>query len=310
MESVSVIIPAYNCADTICNCLDSVLSQSGELGMEVIVVDDGSTDATPEHLARYRGAYPETISVLRQPHCGQSTARNSALDIASGRWIVFVDADDRLLPDAIATLLRAAITFRAPIACGAYVRCEKDVSALSPVNSVIDSRAATETLLYQTDPRLSSSLWGKIFSRHLFDGLRLWDGHIYEDLDIMPRLFLRASAVALTSAAVYHYRRNPRSTLSVWSDRRKDMLDVVGRVCCIPEIAADSALLRAAHDRTFCAACNCLLNMFRHADCDPATLRRCLALLRVTASAPRRNPCSRARSRLTSSLLSYTKITR
>ncbi|MDE6543249.1 MAG: glycosyltransferase, partial [Muribaculaceae bacterium] len=286
MESVSVIIPAFNSVDTLGDCLDSVLSQSGDFGMEVIVVDDGSTDATPELLARYRGVHPGTISVLRQPHCGQSTARNSALDIASGRWIVFVDADDRLLPDAIATLLRAAITFRAPIACGAYVRREKSASApLPPVNSVIDSRAATETLLYQTDQRLSSSLWGKIFSRHLFDGLRLWDGHIYEDLDIMPRLFLRASAVALTSAAVYHYRRNPRSTLSVWSDRRKDMLDVVGRVCCIPEIAADPALLRAAHDRTFCAACNCLLNMFRHADRDPATLRRCLALLRATASA-------------------------
>ena len=85
---------------------------------------------------------------------------------------------------------------------------------------------------------------------------------------------------------------------------------VVGRVSCIPEIAADPALLRAAHDRTFCAACNCLLNMFRHADRDLATLRRCLALLRVTAYAPRRNPRSRPRSRLTSSLLSYIKITR
>lgn len=303
MESVSVIIPAFNSADTLGDCLDSVLSQTGDFGMEIIVVDDGSTDATPELLSRYRCAYPATVIVLRQPHCGQSTARNSALDIASGRWIVFVDADDRLFPGAIASLLHAAITFRVPIACGAYVRREKNVPVRSAETSVIESHAATETLLYQTDSRLNSSLWGKIFSRHLFDGLRLWDGHIYEDLDIMPRLFLRASAVALTSATVYHYRRNPRSTLSVWTDRRKDMLDVVGRIIRIPAIAADSALLRAAQDRAFSAACNCLLNMLRHADRDRATLRRCLTLLRATRHAPRRNPLSRTRTRLTSLLL-------
>ncbi len=307
MESVSVIIPAFNSADTLGDCLDSVLSQSGEFEMEIIVVDDGSTDATPAILARYRDAHPTIVRIVRQPHCGQSAARNCALDIAVDRWIVFVDADDRLLPGAIASLLHAALTCRAPIACGAFVRREKREKSVyvasAPVISVIDSRAATETLLYQTEPRLNSSLWGKIFSRHLFDDLRLWEGHIYEDLDIMPRLFLAASAIALTTAAVYLYRRNPRSTLMVWSDRRKDMLDVVGRITRIPQIVADPALLRAAYDRAFSAACNCLINMLRHADRDSATLRRCLTILRATRHAPRRNPLSRPRTRLASLLL-------
>ena len=90
---ISVIIPAYNAADTIVACLESVVDGAGE----VIVVDDGSTDGTAEVV---RKAFPEVI-VLQQSNQGVSAARNAGMNAATGDYFAFVDADDRLFPDAL-----------------------------------------------------------------------------------------------------------------------------------------------------------------------------------------------------------------
>lgn len=90
---VSVIIPAYNAAQTIRATLDSLVGQAGE----IIVVDDGSTDGTADLVA---GEYPGVV-LLRQENRGVSAARNSGMAAATGDYIAFVDADDVLFPDAV-----------------------------------------------------------------------------------------------------------------------------------------------------------------------------------------------------------------
>ena len=90
---VSVIIPAYNAAQTIRTTLDTLAGQAGE----IIVVDDGSTDGTAELVA---GEYPDVV-LLRQENRGVSAARNSGMAVATGDYIAFVDADDVLFPDAV-----------------------------------------------------------------------------------------------------------------------------------------------------------------------------------------------------------------
>lgn len=97
---VSVIIPAYNAADTITACLESVVHGADE----VVVVDDGSTDGTADVV---RKAFPEVI-VLQQPNRGVSVARNAGMDAATGDYVAFVDADDRLFPDALPAAAKAA----------------------------------------------------------------------------------------------------------------------------------------------------------------------------------------------------------
>jgi glycosyltransferase involved in cell wall biosynthesis len=100
---LSVIVPAFNRADLIAETLDSVLDQRGVGPYEVIVVDDGSTDATPEVLARYG----DRILVLRQENSGVSAARNQAIAKAGGRLIALCDSDDLWLPDKLACQLAA-----------------------------------------------------------------------------------------------------------------------------------------------------------------------------------------------------------
>ncbi|MES1256095.1 MAG: glycosyltransferase [Acidobacteriota bacterium] len=99
-SSVSIVIPAYNCAPYLDDALTSVLGQS-HAPHEVIVVDDGSTDDTQDVLR----PFARQISLVRQENRGLSHARNRGLADATGRWVLFLDADDRLEPTALEALL-------------------------------------------------------------------------------------------------------------------------------------------------------------------------------------------------------------
>ncbi|HVA80763.1 MAG TPA: glycosyltransferase family 2 protein, partial [Candidatus Binataceae bacterium] len=93
----SVIIPAYNCAATIAEAIDSVIAQQAE-GVEIIVVDDGSTDSTPDVL---RG-FGNRITAVRQDNAGAAMARNKAVSLSHGKYLAFLDADDVWLPGRLA----------------------------------------------------------------------------------------------------------------------------------------------------------------------------------------------------------------
>lgn len=103
MAKVSVIVPVYNGAETIKDCVDSILGQTLE-GMEVIVVNDGSDDATADILQ----AYGNRIIVLNQNRQGQGNARNAGIEAASGEYLGFVDADDTIEPEMYAVMYTAA----------------------------------------------------------------------------------------------------------------------------------------------------------------------------------------------------------
>ncbi len=103
---VSVILPCYNGARYLSECLESVLAQT-MTDLEVIVIDDGSKDKSAEIAEKYARA-DSRIQVLKQENRGVSAARNVGLDHASGEWVTFVDCDDRLPPDALEVLLASA----------------------------------------------------------------------------------------------------------------------------------------------------------------------------------------------------------
>ena len=98
----SIIIPAYNAEAFLLKCLDSIFSQEFD-DYEVIVIDDGSTDGTAALLEEYVSKH-HNLQVLTQINQGMATARNRGMEVAQGDYILFVDSDDRLCPNALATL--------------------------------------------------------------------------------------------------------------------------------------------------------------------------------------------------------------
>jgi len=111
--TVSVIIPAYNAAYSLGRCIDTALAQQG-VRTEIIVIDDGSTDATAE----IAGGYGERIRFLQQPNGGQGAARNTGLREATGEYVALLDADDFWLDGFLAT-------------CAAFLQANTDAVAVN-----------------------------------------------------------------------------------------------------------------------------------------------------------------------------------
>lgn len=103
--SISIVIPAYNYAKLLPRAVLSALEQR-EAGTEVVVVDDGSTDETPVLLDELSRKWPELIAA-RQSNAGAAAARNRGVQLASGRYLLMLDADDELVPGSLATLKAA-----------------------------------------------------------------------------------------------------------------------------------------------------------------------------------------------------------
>lgn len=99
MKQISIIIPVYNAESTIENTLESLLQQTYK-NIEIICVDDGSSDDSLQVLNNYSNTYPEIIKVIHQENKGVSVARNTGIDTANGEILMFVDADDELIPHA------------------------------------------------------------------------------------------------------------------------------------------------------------------------------------------------------------------
>lgn len=202
---VSVIVPVYNIARLLPRCLDSLLAQKHR-PLEIIVVDDGSSDDSAEVMTRYASEHAEIHTIL-QPHRGLGPARNAALSVAAGEWVTMADADDWAEPDLISDLLELATRSDADVAIGNF-RFEKGRFGLTfpflPREGAFTGEEAAELAL---DPkRLPSFAWAKLYRRSLF---RRDDppfpSIFYEDLATTPRILGRARRVVLTHAVYYHY---------------------------------------------------------------------------------------------------------
>ncbi|MGD8217370.1 glycosyltransferase family 2 protein [Pseudomonas thivervalensis] len=101
---VSVVIPAYNYAETLPRAVKSVIAQLGEAQAELLVIDDGSTDATPQVLEQLQAEHAGSFRALRKPNGGLSSVRNRGIEEARGQYLIFLDADDEMAPGALAAV--------------------------------------------------------------------------------------------------------------------------------------------------------------------------------------------------------------
>jgi len=117
-ELISVVIPAFNVGMYLTNCLNSVLQQSYS-AIEIVLVDDGSTDNTPQIVDHYQALYPDRVFIIHTKNQGVTMARLEGIKAAKGEWIGFVDGDDEIEPDMYERLYKNAIKYHADIShCG------------------------------------------------------------------------------------------------------------------------------------------------------------------------------------------------
>ena len=217
MHRISVIVPVYNVEDYISKCLESIISQT-YTNLEIIIVNDGSTDKSDE-ICSYYANKDDRIILIHQNNQGLSMARNNALDIASGDYIGFVDSDDWIASDMFSTLYDNAIKYDADISmCNFYyVSALGELSPYSSENEAIKVLEGDYKIAHNI--RLSNNVvWNRIYKRYLFDDVRFPPGKAFEDIFVMHILVDRANKVVLSPECKYYYlRRKSGITLNTFN---------------------------------------------------------------------------------------------
>ncbi|QNJ92811.1 glycosyltransferase family 2 protein [Mycolicibacterium fluoranthenivorans] len=199
----SIIVPAYNAESHVKECLDSAIAQATNYRYEILVVDDGSGDGTPAILDGYRDH--KDLTVIRMLNAGVATARNHAIAAARGRYLVFLDSDDRLATNSVELLLSAAEREQADIVQGGY-------DVIDTAGGVIERvryEACSQPRLDERMTRTSGYPWGKAIRRTLFEKVRFPDGMDFEDTIFALVIFPLCGRYVALSESVYDYRDNP-----------------------------------------------------------------------------------------------------
>ena len=220
-EKISVIIPVYNTAEYLPKCLDSVCGQTYK-NLEIICVDDGSTDGSGDIAERY--AHKDTrVQVIHKANGGESSARNVGLQSSAGEYVAFVDCDDWLEPEMYAAMMSAMRQNQLDMAaCGYYWETDeggKPIENSHPVSKEIFGRKELFEYVYIRDRYrgVTSWIWCKLFHRNILneDGkLLAFDEKLRFGADLV--FFIKAASnarrVCYLQTPFYHYYQRASST--------------------------------------------------------------------------------------------------
>ena len=204
---ISVIIPAYNAEKYLTEALDSVVSQTmSDSDYEIIIVNDGSSDHTADILEKYKNLY-SNITVINKENGGPSSARNTGLDIASGEYIYFFDADDLLINNSLEALYQCAQERNADLVIGKYNVLTP--YKLSPVHTLDNLVCLDNIDKYNTDILQTFALWNKLFRLDLIKQYHLnFKSVSYsEDGIFVMDYVLHCSKIVGLDQALIQYRR-------------------------------------------------------------------------------------------------------
>ena len=223
---ISVIVPVYKTQQYLDRCVSSIRNQTYE-NLEIILVDDGSPDRSGE-MCDALALEDSRIRVVHKENGGLASARNAGIDAMTGEYAAFVDSDDDIAPEMIRSLYDLCVQHQAQVACCGIERIN-DQGHVNYFNEktgdflLLDREGAMAELL--ENYRVTNSVCDKLIHKSVFDGLRLTEGYIYEDFDVMYRCLHRADRVVYTGAPYYRYYLSQGSILrSTFNAKQFDLV--------------------------------------------------------------------------------------
>ncbi|MBV9208941.1 MAG: bifunctional glycosyltransferase family 2 protein/CDP-glycerol:glycerophosphate glycerophosphotransferase [Actinobacteria bacterium] len=251
---ISVVVAFFNNAEDLADCLDSIAAQTFA-DLEVIMVDDASTDSSAE-IARAQAAADPRFTLVQAEHGGPGGARNRGVERARGRFLAFVDGDDLLPAHAYELLLHALERSGSDFVSGAVDRVGPLGVTQSALHSLAIKGRQAGTHITRT-PRLlyDVSVWNKLFRRSFWDAHQLSypEGVVWEDIRVMTKAHVLARAVDVIPDIVYYWRERAQGRLSI-TQSRTDIANLRDRMTALADIDqfiaghATARLLRA-HQR-------------------------------------------------------------
>jgi glycosyltransferase involved in cell wall biosynthesis len=209
---VTVAVTAYNAEKTIRNCLNSILSQSFQ-DFIVVIVDDGSTDHTIDIVNQYSDP---RLHLLQNQHGGVSAARNAAVDASVGEYLSFVDSDDIIAFDYLAVLIDTARANNADLVLSDFtsisLHTDRVENTLDKGVQKLSCRQCLE-MYFALDKRTNQLPSTKLIRRNLYQGVRYPEGRIFEDSSTLYKIIGNASSIVYIHYAGYGYTSNPNGIM-------------------------------------------------------------------------------------------------
>lgn len=222
---VTLIVPVYNVAAYLENCLDSVRNQTFR-EFEVLLVNDGSTDSSPDICRSYVKADPR-FRLIDKPNSGVSDSRNKALEQAGGKYLQFLDADDWLTSDAIETLVHTAESTGADLVLSHFYRVAGDRLAQRghiKRQQVLTRQEFAEKMMKAPANYYYGVLWNKLYRRSIIEANQLRfpaDVNWCEDFLFNLNYIERVRLVAAVPKPIYYYRKREDSLVNAQISLRR-----------------------------------------------------------------------------------------
>lgn len=249
---VSVIMPVYNVAEFVAEAIKSVLSQTYS-NIEFLIIDDGSSDKTNEICVDYE-EQDNRIRVIRQKNAGAAAARNHGMREARGEYILFMDSDDTMHPQAIEILYNILMENKVSMAMINFLEVEKTHTSWEKVERKpieLFSQEKIMDILCSGKENLKLRLlltvpWGKLYHYTLLKGLSYPEGTICEDEFMINDIAKRCKQMAYMDLPLYAYFVRSGSVMRVKFDRRylASMRAFKERIQCAEELGLESCKIK------------------------------------------------------------------
>lgn len=216
---ISVVVPIYNVEKYLKKCIDSVLSQTYS-NIEIILVDDGSTDNSPTICDEY-AKKDDRIRVIHKCNGGLSDARNVGMDYATGDLLSFIDSDDYIAEDMLETLFIQMIEEDSDMAICNFLyvdengECIKERNVYFPIQDGVFTKEEILTQTAQAHFAPYTAATNKLYKRSLYNNIKFPIGKTIEDAFVAHEIVDQCSRISCTSKPLYYYVQRHNSIMSI-----------------------------------------------------------------------------------------------
>ncbi len=210
---VSIIVPVYNVEKYLEKCLKSIELQD-YTNIEVILVDDGSTDSSGQICDQYAKEH-DSVVVIHQPNQGQAAARNHAANMCHGEFIAFIDSDDSVVPEYISYLVSLQLKYGTDIVIARGIYCYEGAEEPTYSSTNEDYLLKPEEVLIRLNYNkgMAATPWAKLFRKNIILKHPFPEGQIYEDLATIYKIVGDSQGVAYGDRKIYFWLQREGSTM-------------------------------------------------------------------------------------------------